>query len=64
MYYLKLASTTILALGICLSIVAFVFDLGPLLTLIGFMMVVAGVVKIITVRIWTGFFDGEETSHQ
>jgi hypothetical protein len=34
-------------------------DLGALVTLIGLMLMVAGVVKVITVRIWHGFFDEE-----
>jgi hypothetical protein len=64
MHYLRVASNAILLIGICVAVAATVFDLGPLLTLVGLMMVIAGVVKIITVRIWAGFFDGEETSHQ
>jgi hypothetical protein len=62
MRYLHLISNLIVLVGALVVGVATVLDLGPLPTLIGLMMVVAGIVKIITVRIWAGFFDGEENS--
>jgi hypothetical protein len=40
------------ALGVAL-------ELGAAVTLVGMMLVVAGIVKIITVRIWNGFFDND-----
>lgn len=63
MRYLHHASLLILAAGIAAASASVVLDLGPLPTLIGLMMVVAGIVKIVTVRIWAGFFDGEENTN-
>jgi hypothetical protein len=52
-------SWLILAAGIVMAIAGEALDLGALVTLIGLMLMVAGVVKVITVRIWHGFFDEE-----
>ncbi len=62
MKYLHLISNLILVFGAIVALAAIALDLGPLMTLIGLMMIVAGIVKIITVRIWAGFFDGEEST--
>ena len=35
------------------------FELGAAVTLVGMMLVVAGIVKVVTVRIWNGFFDSD-----
>jgi hypothetical protein len=52
-------SWLILAAGSVMAIAGEALDLGALVTLIGLMLMVAGVVKVITVRIWHGFFDEE-----
>ena len=52
-------SWLMLAVGIATAIAGVTLDLGAVVTLIGLMLVVAGVVKVITVRIWHGFFDEE-----
>jgi hypothetical protein len=55
-------SWLILAAGSVMAIAGEALDLGALVTLIGLMLMVAGVVKVITVRIWHGFFDEEVVS--
>ncbi|HEY7032850.1 MAG TPA: hypothetical protein VH482_16015 [Thermomicrobiales bacterium] len=55
MRYLRLVSIAITVAGLALAVAASVFDLGPALTLTGLMLVVAGLVKIVTVAIWHGF---------
>ena len=52
-------SWLMLAAGIVMAVAGAALDLGAVVTLIGLMLVVAGVVKVITVRIWHGFFDEE-----
>lgn len=63
MRYLHHVSYLILAAGIAVALASVALELGALPTLIGLMMVVAGIVKIITVRIWAGFFGGEENTN-
>ena len=59
MRYLHHVSILILLAGAVVTAAGIAFDLGAVVTLIGMMLVVAGVVKIITVRIWNGFFDSD-----
>jgi len=53
--YLRLVSLAITVAGVALAVVGSVFDLGAAVTLTGLMLVVAGLVKIVTVAIWNGF---------
>ena len=55
MRYLRLISIAMTLAGVALAVVATAFDLGGALTLTGMMLVVAGLVKIMTVAIWNGF---------
>ena len=54
MRYLRLVSFAMTIVGIGLAIVASALDFGPVWTLTGLMLVVAGIVKIATVAIWNG----------
>jgi hypothetical protein len=53
--HLRIVSIAITLIGVLLAAGSIALDLGPLWTLIGLMLVVAGLVKIITVAIWNGF---------
>ncbi len=55
MRYLRLIAIAMTALGVGATIAALALGLGPLWTLTGMMLAVAGVVKIATVAIWNGF---------
>ncbi len=55
MRYLRLISIAMTAGGAVLAAAAIAFDLGGALTLTGLMLVIAGLVKIVTVAIWNGF---------
>ena len=59
MLHIRNLSWLMLGLGVALAVAGEALDLGAVITLIGLMLVVAGVVKVITVRIWHGFFDGD-----
>ena len=59
MRHINIVSYLILLIGIVMTAAGATLDLGAVVTLIGMMLVVAGVVKIITVRIWNGFFDSD-----
>ena len=59
MRHLHLISNLILLAGILVAGASVAFELGALTTLVGMMLIVAGLVKIITVRIWHGFFDSD-----
>lgn len=59
MLHLRNLSWLLVGLGVMLAIAGEVSDLGSAVTLIGLMLVVAGVVKVVTVRIWHGFFDAD-----
>ena len=59
MRHLHLISNLILLAGILVAGASVAFELGALTTLVGMMLIVAGLVKIITVRIWHGFFDND-----
>jgi hypothetical protein len=52
--YLRLISIAMTVIGFGLAVVATAFDLGGALTLTGMMLVIAGLVKIVTVAIWNG----------
>lgn len=54
MRYLRLISIAMTAGGIVLAAVSQLFDRGALVTLIGLMLAIAGLVKIITVAVWHG----------
>lgn len=43
-------------LGLILTVVAIVAELGPLATVTGMLLIVAGIVKIAMVAIWKSFF--------
>jgi hypothetical protein len=59
MRHLHLLSNLILLAGVIVAAAGIALDLGALTTLVGMMLIVAGIVKIITVRIWNGFFDSD-----
>jgi hypothetical protein len=58
-HYLRLVFYAMTVLGAGLAIVANTLDLGAFWTLTGLMLVVAGIVKIVTVAIWNGSRDGQ-----
>ncbi len=60
MLQIRNLSWLMVGLGIVLAVGGEALDLGAVVTLIGLMLIVAGVVKVVTVRIWHAFFDGEE----
>jgi hypothetical protein len=53
--YLRLISVAMTFGGAALAAAAIAFDLGGALILTGSMLVIAGLVKIVTVAIWNGF---------
>jgi hypothetical protein len=53
--YLRLLSIVMTVAGVALAVAANVFDLGGAVVLTGLMLVVAGLVKIVTVAVWNGF---------
>jgi hypothetical protein len=53
--YLRLVSIAMTIAGVLLAIGSLMFDLGGAITLTGLMLVIAGLVKIVTVAIWRGF---------
>jgi hypothetical protein len=59
MRHINIVSYFILLTGLIMTVAGAALDLGAVVTLIGMMLVVAGIVKIITVRIWNGFFDSD-----
>ena len=59
MRHINIISWLILLAGVIMTVAGAALDLGAVVTLIGMMLVVAGIVKIITVRIWNGFFDSD-----
>ena len=59
MRHINIVSYLILLTGLIMTVAGAALDLGAVMTLIGMMLVVAGIVKIITVRIWNGFFDSD-----
>jgi hypothetical protein len=59
MRHLNHFSLLLFGLGIAVAVAGILFDAGAVVTLVGMMLVVAGIVKIITVRIWNGFYDSD-----
>ena len=59
MRHLHIISFLMFLIGLIMTVAGAALDLGAVVTLIGMMLVVAGVVKIITVRIWNGYFDSD-----
>jgi hypothetical protein len=59
MRHINIVSYLILVVGVVMTVVGAALDLGAVVTLVGMMLVVAGIVKVITVRIWSGFFDSD-----
>ena len=57
MLHIRYLSWLMVGLGLTLALAGEALDLGAVVTLIGLMLAVAGVVKVVTVRIWHGFFD-------
>lgn len=55
MRYLRWISIAMTVAGLLLAGGSVLFDLGGALTITGLMLVVAGLVKIVTVAIWHGF---------
>jgi hypothetical protein len=53
--YLRWISIAMTVFGLLLAVGSVVFDLGGAYTLTGLMLVIAGLVKIVTVAIWHGF---------
>jgi hypothetical protein len=53
--HLRIVSIAITLIGVLLAAGSIALGLGALWTLIGLMLVVAGIVKIVTVAIWNGF---------
>lgn len=54
MRYIRWISYVITVAGVVLTAVGATFGLNPTITLIGLMLVVAGVVKIVAVGLWHG----------
>jgi hypothetical protein len=59
MLQIRYLSWLLVGLGLVLAIAGEALDLEAAVTLIGLMLVVAGVIKVVTVRIWHGFFYGD-----
>ena len=53
MRYLRYVSWVLVGLGLLAIVAAPLFDLGEVVTLAGIMLILAGVVKIVVVYIWT-----------
>jgi sulfite exporter TauE/SafE len=56
MKVVRFVSYGLTALGLLLVLLGAIFDLSPALTLTGMFLVIAGVVKIVIVRIWHVMF--------
>ena len=54
MRHLRTISLLMTVLGIALIAAALLFDASPTVGLVGMMLVVAGAVKIVIVRLWQG----------
>ncbi len=59
MRYINIVSFLILGVGLVMAILGEAFDLDATITLVGLLLVIAGVIKVITVRIWHIVLDGE-----
>ena len=56
MRWLHHISLVMIISGVALIILGTTTGAGPTITLIGAMLVVAGIVKVVVVRLWHGFF--------
>jgi hypothetical protein len=54
--WLRHASFGMFATGLILVLLGEATSLGETVTLVGGLLIVAGIVKVVTVRIWHGFF--------
>jgi hypothetical protein len=54
--WLRYASLGMFAAGLILVLLGEATSLGETVTLVGGLLIVAGIVKVATVRIWHGFF--------
>ncbi|HRA46601.1 MAG TPA: hypothetical protein PK819_00865 [Thermomicrobiales bacterium] len=61
--WMRLVSFGLFLLGITLIVVGETTSVGSTVTLTGGMLVIAGFVKVIIMRLWDGFF-AEEFAHQ
>jgi uncharacterized membrane protein HdeD (DUF308 family) len=48
-----------LLIGVAVTAAGVALQLDAVVTLVGMMLIVAGIVKVITIRIWNGFFDSD-----
>jgi hypothetical protein len=62
MRYLQPVSVLILIAGLVLFLAGALLDVSALATVVGMMLIIAAVVKIVTVRIWNGFFDSDTSA--
>ena len=62
MRHLNHISLLMTAAGVLLAVGAALFDLSPAVMLVGLMLVVGGVVKVATVKLWRGLFEPEPPS--
>jgi uncharacterized membrane protein HdeD (DUF308 family) len=56
MGWLHHTSLFMVLIGVALIVVAAASGFGPTATLVGMMLIVAGVVKVVVVRLWHGMF--------
>ena len=59
MRHIRLVSILMLMAGAAVAVAGIALDLSPVVTLVGLMLVIAGIIKIVTVRIWHGLFDSD-----
>jgi uncharacterized membrane protein HdeD (DUF308 family) len=59
MRHLHIVSILMLLIGVAVTAAGVALQLNAVVTLVGLMLIVAGIVKVITVRIWNGFFDSD-----
>jgi uncharacterized membrane protein HdeD (DUF308 family) len=59
MRHLHIVSILMLLIGVAVTAAGVALHLNAVVTLVGLMLIVAGIVKVITIRIWNGFFDSD-----
>ena len=59
MRHLHIVSFLMLLIGVAVTAAGVALQLDAVVTLVGMMLIVAGIVKVITIRIWNGFFDSD-----
>ena len=64
MRYLRYVSWVLVAMGVLAVVATPLFDLGEAVTLAGIMLILAGVVKIVVVHIWTNLAGLGTDRHQ